>query len=64
MEIHGCDSLTIATVFQISIDLIFESSLVRLVAHLTIITINSSEDSWTRQASVIDLVIVATRMDF
>ena len=64
MKIHGCHSWTVASVLQITVDLIFESSFVRLITHLTIVTIYSSEDSRPRQASVIDLVIVAARMDF
>ena len=64
MKIHGCNSWTVASVLQITVDLIFESSFVRLITHLTIVTIYSSEDSRPRQASVIDLVIVAARMDF
>lgn len=60
VKIHGCDSLTVATVFQITINLIFESGLIRLVADLAVVPIDGSKNSRPRQASIIDLVIIAT----
>lgn len=64
MEIHGCDALPVVPVYVCAVDLIFEARLIGLIAQLTVVSIDTSEYSRPRQASVVDLVIVATRMDF
>lgn len=64
MEIHCTKTLNIVSVFHITVNLIFETSLVRLITHLTIVPIDSPEYPWTSQASIVDLVVIAARMDF
>lgn len=64
VKVHRRNALPGVPVSVAPVDLVFETRFVGLVADLALVPIDRPEDAGARQASVADLVIVATRVNF